>query len=254
MQWLEKWHPIFTTIAFRYFLLAGLAFVLCYWLLKPYISKRKIQQRFPARRDYIREIGYSSLSILILSIVPTILLSPYVVGYTQRYKEIAEYGMVWYVLAFPLMFILHDTYFYWAHRMMHWKKVFPHVHKVHHLSTNPSPWAAFAFHPLEALVEIGIFPILIFTIPLTGYHMLALFGVQMVYNVYGHLGWELFPRKFARHWLGRWINTSVNHNQHHRHFKGNYGLYFLWWDRWMGTIRPDYEDFYEAVSAKRPAK
>ena len=41
-------------------------------------------------------------------------------------------------------------------------------------------------------------------------------------------------------YFGRWINTSVAHNLHHEHFEGNYGLYFLVWDRRIGTIREDY--------------
>jgi sterol desaturase/sphingolipid hydroxylase (fatty acid hydroxylase superfamily) len=47
--------------------------------------------------------------------------------------------------------------------------------------------------------------------------------------------------------LGKWINTSVNHNQHHQYFKGNYGLYFLFWDRMMGTIRKDYDEKFDEV-------
>ena len=69
----------------------------------------------------------------------------------------------------------------------------------------------------------------------------------MVYNVYGRLGYEVYPKEFSRAWLGRWINTSVNHNQHHQFFNGNYGLYFLWWDRWMGTLRTDYDRQFDDV-------
>jgi sterol desaturase/sphingolipid hydroxylase (fatty acid hydroxylase superfamily) len=73
---------------------------------------------------------------------------------------------------------------------------------------------------------------------------------MIIYNVYGHLGYEIYPKWFSRHPLGKWINTSVNHNQHHQYFKGNYGLYFLFWDRLMGTIRKDYEDQFEAVGSR----
>ena len=61
--------------------------------------------------------------------------------------------------------------------------------------------------------------------------------------------WDMnfIPKGFSRHWFGRWINTSVSHNQHHQYFKGNYGLYFTFWDRLMGTIRTDYEQRFEEV-------
>ena len=67
------------------------------------------------------------------------------------------------------------------------------------------------------------------------------FLFQIMYNVYGHLGFELYPVGFSKHPLGKWLNTSVAHNQHHHHFKGNYGLYFTFWDRIMGTLRIDYD-------------
>lgn len=58
-------------------------------------------------------------------------------------------------------------------------------------------------------------------------------------------------RGFSRHWLGKWVNTSVNHNQQQQFFKGNYGLYFLFWDRMMGTIRKDYEEKFEEVKSRK---
>ena len=73
---------------------------------------------------------------------------------------------------------------------------------------------------------------------------------MILYNVYGHLGWELYPKNFNKTKIGKWINTSVCHNQHQQFFKGNYGLYFLFWDRWMGTLREDYDSQYEKVKSR----
>ena len=67
------------------------------------------------------------------------------------------------------------------------------------------------------------------------------------FNVYGHLGYELFPRKTYTHALGRWLNSSVYHNLHHERFHGNYGLYFTFWDRLCGTLRTDSADKIEEV-------
>jgi sterol desaturase/sphingolipid hydroxylase (fatty acid hydroxylase superfamily) len=96
-------------------------------------------------------------------------------------------------------------------------------------------------------VEVGIFVVFLFTIPVHRSHILIFFLLSIIYNIYGHLGWELYPKGFSKNWFGKWINTSVNHNQHHKYFKGNYGLYFLFWDRIMGTIRPDYDEAFEEV-------
>lgn len=250
MVWLDKWLPVFWMVALRYFLLAGIAFIIWYLIFRKRIFHRKIQPKMPRNKDYRREILYSCLTILVFSLVPVLILYSPLRPYTQYYNDPSTRSTFWYIAAFPLMFLVHDAYFYWTHRLMHHRRLFPWFHKVHHLSTNPSPWAAFSFHPLEALVEVGIFPVLLFIMPLTQIHLVVFFLAMMVYNVYGHLGWELYPRWFARHWFGKWINTSFNHNQHHQYFKGNYGLYFLWWDRWAGTIREDYEDKFEAQALK----
>jgi lathosterol oxidase len=150
------------------------------------------------------------------------------------------------------MLLIHDTYFYWTHRAMHSPALYKWFHKVHHLSTNPSPWAAYAFHPIEAVVEAGIVVVLTFVIPVHPLSISLFLLIMMIYYVYGHLGYELYSKRFSGSRFGRWINTSVNHNQHHQFFAGNYGLYFLWWDRWMGTVREDYDKQFEEVKTRQP--
>jgi Delta7-sterol 5-desaturase len=227
-----------------------------YFVLCPFEKKhfyRKIQLKCPATPDYVREIGYSVFTICLFALVPLIFIkNKSVFVHTTLYTRIDQRGWVYFFLAFPLMFIIHDTYFYWMHRLMHQKKLFWLFHLLHHKSTNPSPWAAYAFHPLEAIIEVGIYPLFLFTIPIHFLHFFIFFFLSIIYNVYGHLGFELYPKGFSSHWLGKWINTSVNHNLHHQYFKGNYGLYFLFWDRLMGTVRNDYDDkFCEVKSRER---
>jgi len=247
MNWQLYFHDV-VLIGSRYLLLASLAFLIFYVLLKKKIAGKKIQQKFPRLLDYTREIGFSILTVFIMAFIPAIVIgSPSLSKYTRFYTDIQQHSMTWFVLAFPVMAIIHDTYFYWMHRAIHHPRVFKLVHLVHHQSTNPSPFAAYAFHPLEAILEAGIFLVFVFTIPVHFYHLIFFFLFMIIYNVYGHLGWELYPKGFSKHWLGKWINTSVNHNLHHQYFKGNYGLYFLFWDRLMGTIRPDYDERFEAV-------
>ena len=248
---MKTWDEITLLIALRYFIIAGVAFLFWYVLLKKKIAFKKIQLRFPTNKDYRREIFYSVITIAIFSFVPTVLLSPPIRQYTLFYTDIHQYGMVWFWLAFPVMLVVHDAYFYFTHRLMHHPKLFKYIHLLHHKSVNPSPWAAFAFHPLEAVVEVGILVIFIFCMPVCFFHLFFFFLFMMVYNVYGHLGWELYPKGFSTSFIGKWINTSVNHNQHHQYFKGNYGLYFLWWDRLFKTIREDYDIKFDEVKNRK---
>jgi lathosterol oxidase len=238
-------------IGARYFMFAAIAFAIFYVIWRNRFFYSKIQERFPKNSDYLREIFYSFLTICIFAFVSVFLFAnPKVVPHTTRYIHISEYGWIYYFLAYPLMFVMHDTYFYFTHRLMHHRRLFKWFHLVHHKSVNPSPWAAYAFHPLEAFVEAGIVVVFAFTIPIHVTHLMIFFLMMIVYNVYGHLGYELYPSGFSKSRIGKWINTSINHNQHHQYFKGNYGLYFLFWDRVFGTIRADYDTRFEEVKSR----
>lgn len=243
----KSYWAILIVVFLRYLIIASIAFTIFYLIKKEAWRFKKIQAKFPTNNDYFREIGYSALTAFIFAAVGFIVFLTPLTAYTQAYFKIEERGVGYLIFSILAIIVIHDTYFYWSHRLMHHPIVYRWFHKVHHLSTNPSPWAAMAFHPLEAVVEAGIIVMVVFLFPV---HPLAI-GIfllfMMLYNVYGHLGYELYPAGFSKSWVGKWINTSVNHNQHHMHFKGNYGLYFLFWDRIMGTIRTDYDDCFEAV-------
>jgi len=244
--------PLFIIILMRYAIIAFLAYLIFYVIKRRAWQYRRIQFRFPAANDYAREIGYSLLTAVIFTVVGYLTFMTPFREVTHIYTSIADYGIGYFIVSIILLLLLHDTYFYWTHRAMHHRAVFNWAHHTHHKSTNPSPWAAMAFHPLEATVEALYVTLanLIFPMhPLADFIFLL---IMMTYNVYGHLGYELYPKGFAQSAVGKWINTSVNHNQHHQYFKGNYGLYFLWWDRWMGTLRDDYDQaFSRATSSSK---
>lgn len=254
MDW-GKFTRIMIDVADKYFFVAGPAFLLFYLILKKKITYKKIQNRFPKLKAYGREILFSTLSILIFVFPPLVMLhSPVIRPHTTVYKDIAEYGLTYSILAFPIMLIIHDTYFYWVHRLMHHPKLFKWFHLVHHRSSNPSPWAAYAFHPLEAIMESLIFVVFLLTIPIHPLHITLFFLFSLIYNVYGHLGFELYPKGFNKHWLGKWLNTSISHNMHHQYFKGNYGLYFTFWDRLMNTMHSKYDQTFEEVTSREKAQ
>ena len=247
----NKYFQIISAIGSRYILIAGGIFLFFYILFKNKILAKKIQSTVPKNKDYLREIAYSISTILIFGlIILNVIGNPAVRPYTKIYDDISEYGWLYYFAVFPVMLIIHDTYFYWTHRIMHHKSIFKIFHLVHHQSTNPSPWAAYAFHPLEAIVENGIFIVFAFSFPLHKTNIPIFFLFSILYNVYGHLGWELYPKGFSKSLVGKWVNTSVCHNQHHKYFKGNYGLYLLFWDRIMGTLRNDYDIVFEEVKSR----
>lgn len=238
-------------LTLRYLTFTGLAYLFFYvWRHKRFWGA-KIQQRYPATKHIIREIIYSVSTILIFGVVIMATTWAGYHGYTRDYKDINQYGWLYYFFSIGLMIVAHDTYFYWTHRLMHLKPLFKRFHIIHHIPTNPTPFSAYCFHPVEAFMEVGIIPLIVFTIP---YHLsaLAIYSVYtLMLNVGGHLGFEFFPKWFAKNKISKWHNTATHHNMHHRLVKYNYGLYFNFWDRIMGTNHPHYEEAFDDVIAQR---
>ncbi|WMI67320.1 sterol desaturase family protein [Mangrovimonas sp. YM274] len=226
----EIW--IIGTILFilRYVLIAGVFFYLFYVLKKTRFSKFKIQKQFPLKTQIKREQFYSLLTFLIYGCSLWLFVFWVEKGYTQSYSDLKEFGLVYFVVSILIMVFIHDTYFYWTHRLIHHSKFFKHIHKVHHGFTSPTPWAAFAFHPWEAIISLGFIPIILFVIPHHQWALVVFITFLTLYNVVIHLGYSIPKLKQFKI-----LNTPDAHDFHHLKSKMNYGLYFTFWDRLMGT-------------------
>lgn len=236
----------------HYLFLAGLAWILCYVLFKQRWLHRKIVMRFPESADIRREIRYSCFSFLISGLVAGGTVWAAQQGWTRMYVRVADHGWIWFWASIVVTIFLHDAYFYWTHRLMHHPRLFPIFHRVHHLSHNPSPWAAYAFDPAEAFVQAGILPLTALLIPI---HPLA-FAIFMMWqltdNILAHTGYEIYPRWLMKTPLKFFLNTPTHHAMHHEKMHGNYGIYFNFWDRLMGTNHPQYEArFLEVTTRER---
>ena len=143
------------------------------------------------------------------------------------------------------MIVIQDTYFYWTHRLMHHRRLFRWFHRTHHRSTNPNPWTTYSIGPLEAIVDSGASVLILMLIPTTG---LALFIVQL--DQYGVRG--VRPPRLRtvagghRQSLARPLDQYLGGAQRPttRKARYNYGWYFLFWDRMMGTLDPSYADSF----------
>jgi Delta7-sterol 5-desaturase len=250
---LQYFAVMYGLLALRYFAIAGIAYLVFYIFFRKKFDRYKIQKLFPARSDYVREVGFSMLTFVIFAAIAILLVFSPIRPYTRIYTEPATYGWGYFVLSIILALLIHDTYFYWTHRLMHHPKLFKLFHLTHHRSTNPSPWAAFSFNPLEVVVEGAIIFVVVFLIPIHPLAIVAFLFLMTVYNVYGHLGYEIYPNRLIRSRAGKWLNTSTNHNMHHKYFRENYGLYFRFWDEWMGTTHPKYEERVNEITTRKPA-
>ena len=216
------------------------AFYLRYHVLKTEEKERlRIQDRRPAPGQVAREVKLSLVTVAIFAAMSTGLLQCYKVGWTNMYWRFSDYPLWYLPVSVLLCLAIHDTYFYWTHRLMHWKPLFKYTHLGHHRSVSPTPWAIYAFQPAEAIIQfLGICGLVLF-LPLNPAALLVFLAIDTHINTAGHTGYEVVPRWLSRQWFFKGINTVTHHDNHHTNFSKNFGAFFNVWDRLMGTFLED---------------
>jgi sterol desaturase/sphingolipid hydroxylase (fatty acid hydroxylase superfamily) len=232
-----------SAIALEYVLVFGLLLLFAYLVpagalqwLTAVAGAPPIQSRRPTAADVRREVR-DSLAALLLFAAYTVATWHYARGGgTALYWRLDEAPLLWLPASVLAAAVLHDTWFYWTHRLMHLKPLFRHVHAGHHASLTPTPWAILSFQPLETVPQFGFFLMLVCVLPM---HPAALFAYLLLdglINAAGHCGHELVPERYGRHWLLKYVNAVTHHDLHHARFRCNFGQYFNVWDRLMGSF------------------
>lgn len=239
---------IFLVDFLRYLVSAGFVFLFLYvWKENPF-RKRKIQSKKATSSQFRKEFLYSISSVIVYTSVTLVVLALRKFGYFKFYNSIEEYGWGYLALSVVMILIIQDFYFYWTHRLMHTRFLFKWVHKVHHESTTPSPWTAYSFSPGEAFIHALIMPIVALLFPVHTLALIIFMTFQIVRNVLGHSGYEIFPNWILSNPVLKWINTNTNHDMHHQYFRFNFGLYSTVWDELFGTTHPDYERTFRKIT------
>jgi Delta7-sterol 5-desaturase len=211
---------------------------------------RRLQARTPTMADRKREWWASFRSVVIYALVATPALWLTANGYTRGFyqgvpswPEVAAY--------IGALLVAHDAWFYWMHRSFHDPRLFKRFHLLHHKSVTPTPFAAYSFNAAEAFFEVLFVSLWVAFLPTPWIAMFSFLGIMILRNVMGHAGVELMPRGFADHWFWGQFATTVHHDLHHNgSFNHNFGLYFTWWDRVMGTEHPQYRAIFREVTER----
>lgn len=232
---------LFLIVVSRYFIFSGTAYLVCNKIMRERWSRRRIEAPFPKARIIRREILWSIGTSAIFALTGALLIEFWKNGYTKIYNDPAQYGWFYFFGSIFLMAFLHDTYFYFTHRLMHRPVLFKIMHRVHHDSRLPTAFAAFSFHPWESVVEAIILPALVLVIPIHYAAFLIFLMIMTVLGVVNHLGYELFPSNFRKGKITRWLISATHHQMHHKLVRVNYGLYFTFWDRLLKTHEKTYD-------------
>jgi len=182
---------------------------------------------------------------------------------------------VWHVPYMMLVVValdyLHDTWFYWTHRLLHTKALFSSVHRMHHESRVPTAFTGYSFHVVEAVIVFANEVIVCFLFPIhvrlhRFYHMYT----TVIHNG-GHAGYEIAPYIPSAEGLAFWawrtllmtlgaasrvsvskgLNTVAHHDMHHRYPNVHFSLYMTHWDRLMGTEHPSYAAYVDSIDSKQ---
>lgn len=243
------WLDIFLNDAGRYVVTAMAAWLILWVLLAKPLRRRKIRAARPPARQLLAEFAFSMRTATVFSLGGLTMYLMAMAGWL-RAEEAAALGWPWGIACLLLMILAHDAYFYWTHRLLHHRRFFRWAHRQHHRSHNPSPFTAYSFDLAEAILLTPFVPLWVLIVP-TAWEVVALFMLhQILRNVIGHSGYELFPARADGRPLFDWMTTVTHHDLHHAQGGWNYGLYFTWWDRWMGTEHPDYHARF-AIAAGR---
>jgi Delta7-sterol 5-desaturase len=234
------------------YVIFSLAVWLTLWILlaKP-LAGRKIRPETPKPQQLLIEFGASLRSIAIFSTVGLLTFALERFGLLAGPAIAADWGAAWAWASLLLMIAAHDAYFYWTHRAVHNPRLFRAFHRRHHRSNNPSPFTAYSFDVGEAVIQACFVPLWMILVP-TQWWVVGLFMLhQIARNTIGHSGYELFPARRDGRPLFDFLTSVTHHDIHHAQAGWNYGLYFTWWDRLMGTEHPDYYARFAAATAAK---
>ncbi len=232
----------------RYLVGAGGVFFVVNVLLADRLRGRKIRAKSPDQTQMRREFVLSVRTTAIFALTGAASVVAAEAGIIQTYLDISERGWAYFGFNLVALIVLHDAWFYWSHRLIHHPRLFRRWHGAHHKSKNPSPWTAYSFDIAEAVINAIYLPIVTLLMPTSILAIFIFLAHMILRNAIAHCGYEIFPSRRDGRPLFDWLAGVTHHDLHHAQAGWNYGFYFTWWDRLMGTEHPLYhEKFAEAV-------
>lgn len=185
-------------------------------------------------RETLRK-SLKSLLIAHLLIIPSALLLDIFLGISTK-VSLEEFPSTWEIIwQITFFMFVEDFCFYWVHRALHQKRIYPYIHKIHHEYNNPIGISAEYAHPLEFFLA-NIVPtamgskLLGKNIHLVTYLLWS--TLRIFETIDGHCGYEF---SWSPYRLLPLSGSANYHNYHHTHNIGNYGSFFMIWDVLMGT-------------------
>jgi lathosterol oxidase len=206
-----------------YFLISGLSYLIFFvWGKKrfhPDYAENKEELRHQMKWGVIGVIGNAALMLPLTYMMAT--------GHSQAYFDVSERGWPYLIGSIVVYVAFTETCIYWTHRWLHTDFGYKHLHHIHHEWRTTTSWVSMAFHPVDSFLQALPHHLMIFLIPLHGSIYFVMLTFVSIWSVIIH----------DRVSIVRWgaINYTGHHTLHHWYYTCNYGQFFTFWDRLMGT-------------------
>lgn len=206
-----------------YFIFATLSYIFIF-------DKTTFQHPKFLKQQVRQEIAQASIALPAMAVLTLPIFLLEIHGYSKIYDSSSDGPGLWYDYAqIPLLLFFTDCCIYFIHRGLHHPAVYKKLHKAHHKWIVPTPFASYAFHPVDGFAQGLPYHIFPFLFPLQKSAYLALFALVALWTVLIHDG------EYATN--SPVINGAACHTMHHLYFNYNYGQYTTLWDRLGGTYR-----------------
>jgi lathosterol oxidase len=223
-----------------YILLVGIFSLIAYKIFKPSSKFRILNKEIKSKQIKV-EVLYTMRTVFIQGAMHAVLFTLFIGGIYFN----GETSLLYDILTLIGLILFHDTYFYWTHRILHKKRFFRFIHKVHHDARSPTTFTAYRYTAIEAVFQFAFFYIFIFFIPISIQVFTCFIIFSSGMNIVGHSNIEILPKWWLKMKV---VSTPTFHSMHHEKVTSNYGLYFTFWDKLMNTTHNDYEERFLSKS------
>ncbi|KAK4702200.1 methylsterol monooxygenase, partial [Phenoliferia sp. Uapishka_3] len=246
MSWYLYWgNPVLATGIMAFLMHEVVYFGRCIpWMLidnygQSWASKYKLQQaKVPTAKQQWECTKYVLKTHFSVELPQIYLFHPLATSVGMKTWEIPFPSFTTMAAQIALFFVMEDFWHYFAHRLLHHKALYKHVHKLHHEFSAPFGLAAEYAHPIEILVlgmgTVGG-PLLWCWGSGGNMHIITMFvwiTLRLFQAVDAHSGYD-FPwslNKILPFWAG-----ADHHDFHHQAFTNCYSTSFRYIDAFMGT-------------------
>lgn len=209
-----------------YLLIGFFHLVIVYQLLPALHIGCKLDSRPITLEQLKQELLLSASSIVIFGvgvIAPWALLQ-------LGWAELALHSsLLQIVIELLVLLVWCEVYFYGVHWLLH-RPQLQRFHMEHHFGGISTPWSAFAFHPVEAVMLGGVIVLPMLVHDFSACSLLAVPVLSLLYSNIKHANydWKLMANNFFH-------RAAHRHHLHHHNTQGNYGFMFSFMDRLFKT-------------------